>query len=173
MPAPPAHPQHGGAGLGGGRGHPLHHQLGLVVVGHLEGAGSAVGAHVATVVVAPRLGTLSPWASKATDIAHNCGVDVRRVEPGESVAPGQALLSVYAPGALRIEVQVPQTDAEAIRTQLSDVARTQLAALEIAWSIIPLIIVMGLFVWSTSIFLSSENGTAHTPASVPDTLTRR
>ena len=31
-------------------------------------------------MVAPRLGTLSPWASKATDIAHNCGVDVRRVE---------------------------------------------------------------------------------------------
>ena len=38
------------------------------------------GAHLATVVVSPRLGTLSPWASKATDIAHNCGVDVRRVE---------------------------------------------------------------------------------------------
>ncbi|HEX6916815.1 MAG TPA: phosphoribosylformylglycinamidine synthase, partial [Phycicoccus sp.] len=34
----------------------------------------------ACVVVAPRLGTLSPWASKATDIAHSCGVDVRRVE---------------------------------------------------------------------------------------------
>ena len=44
------------------------------------GAGDAQGAHVAVVVVAPRLGTLSPWASKATDIAHNCGVDVRRVE---------------------------------------------------------------------------------------------
>jgi len=43
-------------------------------------AGDASGAHVAVVVVAPRLGTLSPWASKATDIAHNCGVDVRRVE---------------------------------------------------------------------------------------------
>ena len=43
-------------------------------------AGDAQGAHVAVVVVAPRLGTLSPWASKATDIAHNCGVDVRRVE---------------------------------------------------------------------------------------------
>ncbi|MDP1650674.1 MAG: phosphoribosylformylglycinamidine synthase [Rubrivivax sp.] len=26
------------------------------------------------VVVMPRLGTVSPWASKATDIAHNCGV---------------------------------------------------------------------------------------------------
>ena len=38
------------------------------------------GAHLATVVVAPRLGTVSPWASKATDIAHNCGLDVRRVE---------------------------------------------------------------------------------------------
>jgi phosphoribosylformylglycinamidine synthase len=32
------------------------------------------------VVVGPRLGTVSPWASKATDIAHNCGVDIRRVE---------------------------------------------------------------------------------------------
>jgi len=33
-----------------------------------------------TVVVGPRLGTISPWASKATDIAHNCGIEVRRVE---------------------------------------------------------------------------------------------
>jgi phosphoribosylformylglycinamidine synthase len=32
------------------------------------------------ILVSPRLGTVSPWASKATDIAHNCGFDVRRVE---------------------------------------------------------------------------------------------
>ncbi|ALK88614.1 phosphoribosylformylglycinamidine synthase [Limnohabitans sp. 63ED37-2] len=32
------------------------------------------------IVVSPRIGTVSPWASKATDIAHNCGFDVRRVE---------------------------------------------------------------------------------------------
>lgn len=32
------------------------------------------------VVVMPRLGTVSPWASKATDIAHNCGLPVHRVE---------------------------------------------------------------------------------------------
>ncbi|WP_271009662.1 phosphoribosylformylglycinamidine synthase [Paucibacter sp. B51] len=32
------------------------------------------------VVVAPRLGTVSPWASKATDIAHNCGLNIHRVE---------------------------------------------------------------------------------------------
>ncbi|TXH89579.1 MAG: phosphoribosylformylglycinamidine synthase [Rhodoferax sp.] len=32
------------------------------------------------VVVSPRFGTVSPWASKATDIAHNCGFAVKRVE---------------------------------------------------------------------------------------------
>ena len=32
------------------------------------------------VVVAPRVGTVSPWASKATDIARNCGLPVHRVE---------------------------------------------------------------------------------------------
>jgi len=31
-------------------------------------------------LVTPRLGTVSPWASKATDIAHNCGLQLRRVE---------------------------------------------------------------------------------------------
>ncbi len=34
----------------------------------------------AALVVTPRLGTLSPWASKATDIARNCGIAIRRVE---------------------------------------------------------------------------------------------
>jgi phosphoribosylformylglycinamidine synthase len=32
------------------------------------------------IVVMPRLGTVSPWASKATDIARNCGLPVQRVE---------------------------------------------------------------------------------------------
>lgn len=32
------------------------------------------------VIVAPRFGTISPWASKATDIFNNCGVGIRRVE---------------------------------------------------------------------------------------------
>ncbi|HEX6364338.1 MAG TPA: phosphoribosylformylglycinamidine synthase, partial [Albitalea sp.] len=40
-------------------------------------AGPAGGA---LVVVAPRLGTVSPWASKATDIAHNCGLGIKRIE---------------------------------------------------------------------------------------------
>ena len=34
-------------------------------------------------LVVPRLGTISPWASKATDIAHNCGLAaIRRIERG-------------------------------------------------------------------------------------------
>ncbi|RBA23459.1 phosphoribosylformylglycinamidine synthase [Herminiimonas fonticola] len=34
-------------------------------------------------VVIPRFGTISPWASKATDIAHNCGMtDIHRIERG-------------------------------------------------------------------------------------------
>ena len=36
-----------------------------------------------TFMVVPRLGTISPWASKATDIVKNCGIDgVLRVERG-------------------------------------------------------------------------------------------
>ncbi len=42
-------------------------------------------------------------------------VAAREVEPGETVTPGQPLLSVYAPSELRIEVLVPQSRAEAIR----------------------------------------------------------
>ncbi|WP_394329455.1 phosphoribosylformylglycinamidine synthase [Rhodoferax koreense] len=34
----------------------------------------------AAFLVSPRLGTVSPWASKATDIAHNCGLAVKRIE---------------------------------------------------------------------------------------------
>ena len=31
-------------------------------------------------IVAPRVGTISPWASKATDIARNCGLTLQRIE---------------------------------------------------------------------------------------------
>ena len=44
------------------------------------GEGCVGPAEGPVLVVAPRLGTVSPWASKATDIAHNCGLPVRRVE---------------------------------------------------------------------------------------------
>ncbi len=35
------------------------------------------------ILVTPRFGTISPWSSKATDIAHNCGLtNVQRIERG-------------------------------------------------------------------------------------------
>jgi phosphoribosylformylglycinamidine synthase len=40
----------------------------------------AGGTDGALIVVSPRFGTVSPWASKATDIAHNCGLPIKRVE---------------------------------------------------------------------------------------------
>ena len=37
-------------------------------------------------LITPRIGTISPWSSKATDIAHNCGLDgVERIERGMAV----------------------------------------------------------------------------------------
>ena len=37
-------------------------------------------AHQLQVIVSPRFGTISPWASKATDIFNNCDIKVNRVE---------------------------------------------------------------------------------------------
>jgi len=40
-------------------------------------------AHVVTRIVTPRIGTISPWSTKATDILHRCGLQtVARVERG-------------------------------------------------------------------------------------------
>ena len=44
-------------------------------------------------------------------------VSTRDVEPGESVTPGQRLMTVFSPDALRIEVRVPQAEADLIRAQ--------------------------------------------------------
>ncbi|CAN7298573.1 phosphoribosylformylglycinamidine synthase [Knoellia sp. LjRoot47] len=52
----------------------------LLTYGDPYAGGSPSEGPWTTVVVGPRLGTISPWASKATDIAHNCGLDLRRVE---------------------------------------------------------------------------------------------
>nr|WP_181956273.1 phosphoribosylformylglycinamidine synthase [Ramlibacter lithotrophicus] len=57
-------------------------------------------------VVTPRFGTVSPWASKATDIAHNCGLAVRRIERITeyhlTLKPG-LLGAAPAPGAAGLE----------------------------------------------------------------------
>ena len=62
------------------------------------------------IVVAPRFGTVSPWASKATDIAHNCDLAVRRVERV-------------------IEYRITLKNGLLSRSSLSDEQRLQVAAL--------------------------------------------
>ena len=58
----------------------------------------AAGADVHRVLVVPRAGTISPWSSKATDIAHVCGLSaVRRLERGieYEVHAGRALANAH------------------------------------------------------------------------------
>jgi phosphoribosylformylglycinamidine synthase len=53
-------------------------------------------------LVVPRLGTISPWASKATDIARNCGLEaVLRIERGTrfTVSFKRGLLGTHSPTA--------------------------------------------------------------------------
>ena len=60
--------------------HDLELLNGLLAYGetHIANAFDAV-----TLTVVPRIGTISPWASKATDIAHNAGLThIRRIERG-------------------------------------------------------------------------------------------
>ena len=55
-------------------------------------------------IVIPRFGTVSPWASKATDIARQCGLNVLRIERGvqftwqanKSLTPAQTQLVIAA-----------------------------------------------------------------------------
>jgi phosphoribosylformylglycinamidine synthase len=45
--------------------------------------GASIDAKAPRLWAVPRIGTVSPWASKATDIAHNCGMaHVHRIERG-------------------------------------------------------------------------------------------
>ncbi len=54
----------------------------LLTYGEPAQADNTEGAAEAFFVI-PRFGTISPWASKATDIAHNCGMaHIKRVERG-------------------------------------------------------------------------------------------
>jgi phosphoribosylformylglycinamidine synthase len=61
---------------------------GLLTYGEPALPGQADGV-VEEFVVIPRFGTISPWASKATDIVHNCGMaHIHRVERGVAYRVG-------------------------------------------------------------------------------------
>ncbi|WP_303856306.1 phosphoribosylformylglycinamidine synthase [Salinicola salarius] len=73
------------------------------------------GGHLFLVV--PRIGTISPWSSKATDIAHNCGLDqVARIERG--IAYRVTLKSAPAPEAY--DVMVSRLHDRMVETVLFD-----------------------------------------------------
>jgi phosphoribosylformylglycinamidine synthase len=74
----------------------------------------------ARVWVVPRIGTISPWASKATDIARSCGLlRVRRIERGIVwTAEGPPLSSLLAAGDL-----LHDRMTESLLTRAEDAAR--------------------------------------------------
>ena len=68
--------------------------------------------------VFPRFGTVSPWASKATDIAHNCGLsNVRRIERGirYTITPERGLL-----GSKSINEAQLQQIADALHDRMTE-----------------------------------------------------
>lgn len=59
------------------------HQVLEQLLTYGEGVAGGEEASGQQLLVTPRPGTISPWSSKATDIAHNCGLqDIRRIERG-------------------------------------------------------------------------------------------
>lgn len=77
-------------------------------------------------LVVPRPGTISPWSSKATDIAHNCGLDgIERLERGigfalryQTVPSAEQLLQIEACLHDRMtEVVLPTLEAAAVLFQ--------------------------------------------------------
>lgn len=69
--------------------------------------------------VIPRLGTISPWASKATDIAHNCGMThVHRIERG--VAYKVVLKSGILGTGLGAPKKLSNEEAQAVAALLHD-----------------------------------------------------
>ena len=81
----------------------------------------------AVFIVSPRFGTVSPWASKATDIARNCGLAIKRIERVTeycvSVKPslfGKATLTPLQRGQVAALLHDRMT--ESVMTERSDVA---------------------------------------------------
>ena len=84
------------------------------------GGASAPASEGETFLVIPRIGTISPWASKATDIARNCGLDtVQRIERGTQ-------FSVRCDGAMRAETRTAIINA--IHDPMTETVRHSLDA---------------------------------------------
>ena len=82
-------------------------QLGRV----LQARPTATEAAPATVFVVPRIGTQSPWASKATEILRGCGLPIFRVERGMRLRMGAAIAEMIdlADPSVRRRLHDPMT----------------------------------------------------------------
>jgi phosphoribosylformylglycinamidine synthase len=90
----------------------------LLTYGEPAHAGHAEGA-VEEFFVIPRFGTISPWASKATDIVHNCGMaHVKRVERG--VAYRVILKAGFLGTGIGAVKKLSESEAQAVAALLHD-----------------------------------------------------
>ena len=73
-------------------------------------------------IVVPRPGTISPWSSKATDIAHNCGLAaVNRIERGLAYAIGTADGALTDADRASIAPEIHDRMVEVVLAGLADV----------------------------------------------------
>jgi len=82
---------------------PDHTRLQALLQAKPDRESAAVPRHAWVLRVVPRLGTVSPWASKATDIARHCGLaQIRRIERGVryGITPARGVLGALGGGAL-------------------------------------------------------------------------
>jgi phosphoribosylformylglycinamidine synthase len=80
-----------------------------------DGSAPPAPASGALYVVVPRLGTISPWSSKASDIARNCGLaGVKRIERG---------IAFYAEGSKDVSALLHDRMTQTVLRSLDDVGR--------------------------------------------------
>jgi phosphoribosylformylglycinamidine synthase len=87
---------------------------------HPRASSGESGLKMPPIMVFPRIGTISPWASKATDIAHNCGLyNIKRIERvTEFLVRCDHALDAAAREAVMRAIHDPMT--ETVRFSLDD-----------------------------------------------------
>ena len=94
----------------------------LLTYGEASQSGGDATAQV--FVVIPRFGTISPWASKATNIAHNCGMtQIKRIERGISyrVTMKAGLLSTLTGGHKKMSDENSQNIAALLHDRMTEI----------------------------------------------------
>ena len=102
----------------------------------------AVDAHLTPAscrVVVPRLGTISPWASKATDIARNCGFDaVNRIERGTIYAI-EGLEHITSADAAAVDAALHDRMVETVLSNPQEAVRLFAAASAPSFTTVPIL----------------------------------